>query len=196
MYPYNHNMGQKIQTDVAGIEADRAFLAHFQVAALDAAAASAAAILAATALTDAAQAITADITNPAVPRSVTVKGNASGIVGDVVITGTNAAGEEITETIALNGTGTIEGNKAFATITKVDLPAETHAGTDTVSIGTGTKLGLPWLLAHNTVLAAFLDNAKEGTAPTVTVSATALEGNTIKLNSALAAKVVDAYLIV
>lgn len=196
MYPYNHKMGQRIQTNVPGIAADRGFLAHFQVAAADAAAASATAILAATALTDAAQAITADITDPAVPRSVTVKGNASGITGDVVITGTNAAGEEITETIALNGSTAVEGNKAFATITQVDLPAETHAGTDTVSIGTGTKLGLPWLLSHNTVLAAYLDNAKEGTAPTVTVSATAIESNTIKLNSALAAKVVDAYLIV
>lgn len=196
MYPYNHKMGQKIQTNADGVEADRAFLAHFQVAAADAAAASATAIHAAITLTDAAQAITTGITNPAVPRSVTVKGNAAGITGNVVITGTNAAGEVITETIALNAANAVEGNKAFATITKIDLPAETNTGTDTVSIGTGTKLGLPWLLAHNTVLAAFLDNAKEGTAPTVTVSTTAIESNTIKLNSALTAKVVDAYLIV
>lgn len=140
MYPYNHKAGQKIQTDIDGVEADRGFLAHFQVAAANAAAAGATAILAATALTAEAQAIVEDITNPVVPRSVTVKGNASGITGDVVITGTNAAGEEITETIALNGTGTIEGNKAFATITQVDLPVESHEGTDTVSIGTGTKL--------------------------------------------------------
>ncbi len=188
MYPYNHKMGQKIQTDIDGVEADRGFLAHFQVAADDAAAASVTAILAATALTTEAQAIVEDITNPAVPRSVTAKGSASGITGDVVITGTNAAGEEITETLALNGATAVEGNKAFATITQVDLPVESHEGTDTVSIGTGTKLGLPWLLSHNTVLVAYLDNAKEGTAPTVTVSATAIESNTIKLSSALGGK--------
>ena len=196
MYPYNHRMGQKIQTNIEGIEADRGFLAHFQVAAADATAASATAILTATALTDAAQAITEGLSNPAVPRNATVKGNASGITGDVVLTGTNYDDEVITEAIALNGTATVEGTKAFKTFTKIDLPVEVHAGTDTVSIGTGTKLGLPWLLSHNTVQAAYLDNAKEGTAPTVTVSATAIESNTMKLNSALAAKVVDAYLIV
>lgn len=196
MYPYNHKMGQVIQTNVDGVEADRGFIAHFQVAAAAAAAASATAVLAATALTDEAQAITADITDPAVPRSITVKGNAAGIIGDVVITGTNYADEVITETLALNGATTVEGAKAFKTVTKIDLPVEVHAGTDTVSVGTGTKLGLPWLLSHNTVLAAYLDNAKEGTAPTVTLSATAIESNTIKLNSALNGKVVDAYLIV
>jgi hypothetical protein len=66
----------------------------------------------------------------------------------------------------------------------------------TVTIGFGDKLGLPFKLAHNTVLFAFLDNTKEGTAPTVAVSATDFEGNTIDLNSALAGKVVDAYLVV
>lgn len=196
MYPYNQKMGQTIQTNADGVEADRGFLAHFQVAAAAAAAASATAILAATALTDEAQAITTGITNPAVPRSLTVKGNAAGITGNVVITGTNYAGAVITETIALNGSTAVEGTKAFKTVTKIDLPVEVNVGTDTVSVGTGTKLGLPWLLPHNTVLAAFLDNAKEGTAPTVTVSATAIESNTIKLNSALAGKVVDVYLIV
>lgn len=196
MYPYNQKMGQTIQTNADGVEADRGFLAHFQVAAAAAAAASATAILAATALTDEAQAIITGITNPAVPRSLTVKGNAAGITGNVVITGTNYAGAVITETIALNGSTAVEGTKAFKTVAKIDLPVEVNVGTDTVSVGTGTKLGLPWLLIHNTVLAAFLDNAKEGTAPTVTVSATAIESNTIKLNSALAGKVVDAYLIV
>lgn len=196
MYPYNQKMGQTIQTNADGVEADRGFLAHFQVSAAAAAAASATAVLAATALTAEAQAITTGITNPAVPRSLTVKGNAAGITGNVVITGTNYAGAVITETIALNGATAVEGAKAFKTVTKIDLPVEVNTGTDTVSVGTGTKLGLPWLLPHNTVLAAYLDNAKEGTAPTVTVSATAIESNTMKLNSALAGKVVDAYLIV
>ena len=196
MYPYNHKKGQKIQSDAAGVSFDHAFLAHFQVAAAAAVAPSATAVHAAITLTDAAQDVTTGITNPAVPRNITIKGNAAGITGDVVITGTNYAGAAITETIALNGATEVAGNKAFKTVTKISLPAETHVGTDTVSIGRGAKLGLPWLLAHNTVLFAFLDNTKEGTAPTLAVSASAVESNTITLNSTLNGKVVDAYLIV
>lgn len=67
---------------------------------------------------------------------------------------------------------------------------------DKISVGFGSKLGLPFKLAHNTCEMAFLDNTKEGTAPTVAVSATAVESNTITLNSALSGKVVDAYFVI
>lgn len=196
MYPYNNKLGQVIQTNVEGVSLDRGFLAHFLVAATDAVALDSDGILAATALTDAAQEITEGITSPAVPRNVSVKGNASGVAGDVIITGTNYADEEITETIALSGTSVVQGDKAFKTITKVDLPVETHAGTDTVEVGWNNKLGLPVCLPHNTVLAAYLDNAKQGTAPTVATDADNVESNTIKLSSALNGKAVDVYLIV
>lgn len=107
-------------------------------------ASTATATLGATALTAAAggQDIVAGITNPDVPRNVTALGNAAGIVGNVVVTGTNWAGETITDTIALNGANEVPGVKAFVTVTKVHLPPETHAGTDTVSIGRGNCLGL------------------------------------------------------
>ncbi|MHB9095902.1 MAG: 3-isopropylmalate dehydratase small subunit [Eubacteriales bacterium] len=196
MYPYNYKMGQTIQTNVPGVACDRSFLAHFQVPAADAVAASDTGVHAAIALTAAMQAITTAITNPAVPRNIRIKGNAAGIVGNVVITGTNYAGAVITETIALNGATAVDGAKAFKTVTQIDLPVETHVGTDTVSVGWGDKLGLPYLLAHNTVLETYLDNVKEATAPTVAVSATDIESNTIDLNSALAGTAVDAYLIV
>lgn len=196
MYPYNHKMGQKIQTDAPGVALDRAFLAHMLIVAALALAASNTGVHTAVALTAEAQDVTTEITNPAVPRNLIVKGNAEGIAGDVVIEGTNIAGEEITETIALDGATAVEGAKAFKTVTKITLPAETHEGTDTVSVGWGDKLGLPYKLAHNTVLAVFLDGAKEGTAPTVAVSKTALESNTVDLNSALNGKDVDIYLIV
>jgi hypothetical protein len=196
MYPYNFKMGQKIQSHVDGVACDRGFVAHFQVADSAAVAASNTGVHAAITLTDEAQEITTGITNPAVPRNIIVKGNASGAAGNVVITGTNYAGQEITETIALNGSSAVEGSKAFKTVTQIDLPVEVHAGTDTVSIGWGDKLGLPYKLARNTVLAAYLDNVKEGTPQTVTVSTSALESNTVDLSSALNAKVVDIYLIV
>lgn len=196
MYPYNHKMGQKIQTDAEGISVDRGYLAHVQVSAANAVASSNTGVHAEVTLTAEAQQVTAGRTNPAVPRNIIVKGNASGIAGDVVITGTNYVSEEITETIALNGATAIEGTKAFKTVSHIDLPVETHVGTDTVSVGWGDKLGLPYKLAHNTVLSAYLDNTLETTAPTVTVSVTAIESNTMDLNSALNGKVVDAYLIV
>lgn len=196
MYPYNHKNGQKIQTNADGVAVDRAFLAHFQVSATNATAGSSTGIHEAITLTDATQAITTSITQPSTPRNLSVTGNASGITGNIVIEGTNYNGDTITETIALNGTSTVEGTKAFATVTEINLPVETHIGTDTVSIGFGEVLGLPYKLSHNTVLATYLDNAKESTEPTVTVSSTALESNTINLSSALSGKIIDAYLLV
>jgi hypothetical protein len=196
MYPFNPKLGQKIQADVSGTMCDIGYVAHFQVAATSAVAASVTGVHAAIALGAEAKAVTTAITNPAVPRNTLVKGNAAGIIGDVKITGTNYAGAAIDEIIALNGATAVEGAKAFKTVTKIELPGETHAGTDTVSVGWGDKLGLPFKLTHNTVLATYHDNAKEGTAPTVAVSDTAIESNTIDLNTALNGKVVDAYLIV
>ena len=107
-------------------------------------ASTATAVLGATALTADAggQDIVVGITNPDVPRNVTATANAAGCAGDVVVTGTNWAGEVITDTIALAGAAEIAGVKAFATVTAVHLPPETHAGTDTVSIGVGNCLGL------------------------------------------------------
>lgn len=195
MRSYNQKMGQKLESD-AGVSVDRGFIAHFQVPPGDAVAQDLISILAATALTAEAQVITEGLSNPAVPRNLRVKGNAAGIIGDVVITGTNYANEVITETIALDGSNAVEGTKAFKTITQVELPAETNVGTDTVSIGVGNRLGLPYKLAHNTILAAYRDNTKEVTAPTVAVSTSAVESNTILLNSALNGTVIDVYLIV
>ncbi len=303
-YPYNHKLEQEIQTDVTGVTADRAFVAHVNWA--DPAAAAGDAIKTIT-LGAAAQAITTGITNPDYPRALAVDGNVAGIAGNVVIAGTNYAGEAITDTIALDGTTSKPGTKAFKTVTSITVPAQTHtpvqqvetativgtitqAGTatvtvksahyaddlvmhvavdqgdaaaavagkirsyiaplvadhftvsgsganvvlttkvadandptlniayttgtcegltpdasstdttagaadDRVSVGTTDALGLPYKLAHNTVQAAYLDNAKDA-GPTVTVSATALESNTVDLNSALNGKAVDVYLFV
>lgn len=151
--------------------------------------------------TAAADVITTGITQPSVPRNITA--TAGGTAGDiaaiqVVIEGTNYADEPITETLdafTANTAGTVTGDLAFKTVTKITIPA--HDGTGaTTAIGFGEKLGLPYKLAQNTVLAAYLDNVLESTAPTVTTSAIALESNTVDLSSNLKSKVVDLYLIV
>jgi hypothetical protein len=284
-------------------------MARLAITAADAVAASAAGVLALTNLGAAAQDVAAGITNPAVPRGLSIVGNVSGITGNVVITGTNYGGEAITETLALNGVTTVNGAKAFRAITNARLPVQIHTpaaqtetieithkadaagiitmtitaaalgapvpvavevaqddavgavaaliaaalnedqavaaafaasanaavvtltaltplandgtlafgfvdtdttgvtagastnGTagvpyDKVSVGWNDILGLPYKLSHNTVLAAYLNNVKEVTAPGVAISASALESNTIDLNSALDGHAVDVYLIV
>jgi len=198
--PYNRS-GAYISNDAGSAGTIRAFLAQFHVSTADAVAADTDGIHAAIVDTGEEQTIATGITNPAVPRNITAA--AGGTAGDikaiqVIVAGTNAAGEAITETLpafTVDTAGSVIGSKAFATVTSVTIPA--HDGTGaTTAIGFGSKLGLPYKLARNTVLAAFLDNTKEGTAPTVAVSASVLESNTITLNSTLAGKAVDAYLIV
>ena len=142
-------------------------------------------VLSATALTSAAQTITTDITNPDFPRGLSIKGNAGGNAGDVVITGTNIWDKVITETIALNGASEVQGSKAFKTVTSILLPAETHAGTDTVSVGINDKLGLQSIPAVAYVENTYVDGTLEATAATVTRSATLIESCTIDPHTAL-----------
>ncbi|MEO0589107.1 MAG: hypothetical protein AAFZ11_00955 [Pseudomonadota bacterium] len=132
---------------------------------------------------------------PDVARNITVKGNDSNVTGNVVIAGTNIDGHTITETIALNAANVVAGNLAFASITSVTLPAYDTADTERVRIGLGAKIGLPDYLSRDTVIAAFLDGAREATRPSVAVSTTALAANTVTLNSALdgTAVIVDLY---
>lgn len=145
-----------------------------------------AAVLADTALAETTTTVvTSFVAQPDAPRNVTVKGNGAAVAGNVVVEGTNVEGVAITETIALNGASLVAGNKAFATITRITLPDWVSANTERVRVGLGAKLGLPVRLSRNTVVAAFRDNAREGTAPTVAVSASAIESNTVTLNSAL-----------
>ena len=193
MNPYSHKFGQTLTTDAEAIAADRGFIAllTFPVPAAQ----SITAILPATDLTAAIQTITEGISNPDLPRNIKIKANAAGVTGNVVLTGTNINDEPISETIALNGTTEVQGDKAFKTISSIELPVESHAGTDTVSIGTANKLGLPYKLALNTVLKAFRDDSLEGNAPTVATNVANFENNTILLNSALNGTDVDVYLI-
>lgn len=127
---------------------------------------------------------------PDVCRNITA--TAGGTAADigaisVVVTGTNMNDEAISETLpafTVNTAGTVQGVKAFKSVTAITIPA--HDGTGaTTSVGFGDKLGLPRELDRNTVVAAFLDGVKEGTAPTVVTDVDELEKNTCDLNSAL-----------
>jgi len=83
--------------------------------------------------------------NPDVPRNVTATFGAAWDGGDIVVTGTDQFGQAgVTETLVSNP-GTIRtGTKIFKTITSLAKTAIGVAagGTNTVTIGTGTKLGI------------------------------------------------------
>lgn len=137
------------------------------------------------------------ITNPDVPRNVVIKGNASGIAGNVVVNGTDANGVVIAETIALNGSATVVGAKAFATVTSFVVPAKTNSSGDTCSIGCGSVLGLGVILSRDTMVHSYLNGALEGTRATLLFDATHMYGNTVLLNSSIPGSqdvIIDCYL--
>ena len=123
--PFNPKIG-RIKTDASNFAVDRSFLAHYHIDAADVTAESDTSVMGLTVLGAAAASVTTGFTNPAVPRNVKVDGSASSITGNVKVYGTNFAGEEISETIALNGVTAVAGNLAFKTITKVDLPVRVN----------------------------------------------------------------------
>ena len=188
----NPFMGELIQTNAPGVTCTWCQEALYEITPV---AISNTAVLANTLLTAVPQVITLGITNPAVVRNVVIKGALAGSTGSVVVKGTDYAGASISETFALAGTAVVAGIKAFAAVTEVDLPIQSGGG-DGVSVGIGSKLGLPFTLTRNTVRATYNNNVIEATAPTVAVDATNICNNTVTLASALAGNVVDVYLVV
>lgn len=137
------------------------------------------------------QVITTAITNPPTPRNVTA--TAGGTNTDikaiqVIVAGTNEEDVAITETLpafTVDTAGTVVGSKVFKTVTSITIPA--HDGTGaTTAVGLGAKLGVGERLTRNSVRAAYLNGTLEATAPTVAVSSSAIESNSVTLNSALA----------
>jgi len=152
------------------------------------AATSADAIHALIALTTSEQDIDTEITNPDVPRVLSITSAQATATGDVVITGTDINDAVITDTIALNGAATVDGVKAFKTVTNIHVPVK--ANSDEVSIGISAKLGLDKLLPNfsgngiDAVLMAATDGVYETTRPTVVPHITDVSQNLISFNSA------------
>ena len=122
--------------------------------------------------------------------------------GTLTITGTDLAGNTITETINVGADGVaVATTRAFATVTSIVgagwVIDAVEGNEDKIVVGFGDLLGLPDLLPHNTVMMAALNNVREPVAPAVTVSTTVLALNTVDLNSALVdAQPVDIYYVV
>ena len=137
-------------------------------------------------------------------RNVTVTQTAVGTEdtnGTITVVGTDLAGNVLSETITPNAGATVVGAKAFATVTSVTgagwVIDGVEATADKITVGFGALIGLPDKLTDTAqVLAASLANVKQATAPTVAVNATALESNTVDLDSALNGTAVKVYYIV
>ena len=108
---------------------------------------TATAVHAAITLTAATQTVTTGITNPDFYRAVSVKGNAAGNAGNVTVIGTDPYGNVVSDTIALSGSSEVAGVIPMMTVTAINLPIQTHAGTDTVSIGKSNVFGIPRLIS-------------------------------------------------
>lgn len=103
------------------------------------------AIVAAAAMANGAAAIAAQ---PDFPRKLQVDiidANSSVTAGNVVLVGTGASGQALTQTIALSGgSRTVTTDDAFAKLTSATTSGLVGAtGADTLSIGPATALGLP-----------------------------------------------------
>jgi hypothetical protein len=133
---------------------------------------SATGVMAAQNLSASTQNKTTGLTNPDVPRTVTIKGNVSGITGNVVITGTNINNAAIEDTLALNGATEVEGVMAFKSVTQVGLPARTH--TPTAQVETATVVGTITLSGN----AAVVVTAAGMTGSPKTIQVAVLENDT------------------
>ncbi len=192
---YNPLMGQHLKTGNPNIFCDRAFIAHYQIAAADADAAAGAYIEALTVLGAAVTTVlAADLSaQPPTPRVLSITGDAAGSVGDVVINGTDANGAALTETIVSTGAATVAGKRAFATVTSIVFPA--GDGTSQISVGITDDVGLPFCLPYNTVL-LILNNATATTVASGSYSATVISQNYINPTAALAGAQIDIYFLV
>lgn len=121
----------------------------------------------------AAGAVTLAGTNPGANygRVLNVVSSNAGDTSQVVtITGKDYRNQTMVENITLNGTTTVVGVKAFASITSVVVSA---AMAGNLSVGTTTKLGLPFRIAGKTsVLASYVDTTEELATASFTAGAT------------------------
>lgn len=200
-YPFNPTLGQKLQTNVSGVSVDASYIAHLVWSEEEAVVADVDGLLAASAVSADSVTTLAPTAQPSCAKNITatVGGTAGSIKAvQVTVKGKNIAGETIEEDLpafTVDTAGTVAGSKAFVSVDEVSVPAMDGAGV-TVSIGFGEKLGLPYLLSTAAVLFGSKEGTRESSDPTLAVSATDIESNTIDFDSALDGSEMHAYIIV
>jgi hypothetical protein len=147
------------------------------------------AILDGRALAASAATVTSFLAQPDVARNITVTtgGTTADVAaGNVVVTGLNADGQVISETLALtaNLAGTVTGAKAFLRVTSVSVPVGDSPFGATIDVGFGTTLGLPRCLDGAGFYIKGLVDGANLTGETLAANATLLESNTVIPNPA------------
>jgi hypothetical protein len=188
-----------LKTDVFGIAADESHIARLAFGVDKTVAADDDGVHAAISGKITEQTVETEIANPPCARNVVVTpgGTTADVAaGDVVVYGTNIAGEDISETFtfAANATAAITGSKAFKTVKKITVAAQDGTGC-TFKIGFGVKFGLPFKFTEKPLTFASVDGTRETTDPTLAISDSAVESNTISLNTAPAGKKTDVYIV-
>lgn len=147
------------------------------------------AVLTATPGSNSSQTITTGIVNPDVPRalSVTAGGTTAQVqTSSVIVTGLNVEGKTITESFAFAQAvgGTVNGLKAFKSVSSVFVPAQLGAGV-TYAVGTQNVLGLNHRLFKNqTTVKVYTTTAAYGAltlqgVPVVVAHDNFVENNTV-----------------
>ena len=137
--------------------------------------------------------VTTFVAQPDVPRNLVI--TPGGTTGDVescviVVAGTSIKNRAISEnfTFLADASTAQTGSKAFKTITSVTFPANSGSGgfAATWSVGYGEKLGVKECMGGaGHIFFSTLNGAKEATAPTMAVSASAVESNTADFNGTM-----------
>jgi hypothetical protein len=145
-------------------------------------AAGVATVHALTVCTGSSTVVSSAITQPDVPRTISITdNNADGTNGLVTVTGTLADGSSSSEGITISDNGTATGSKAFAQITSFTLPAAC-AATTSISIGTGDKLGLSNSLHGQNTVYKVKKNTADLAIPTVDTTNSTVDLTTITAN--------------
>lgn len=148
--------------------------------------------------------VTSFVAQPDVPRNIVITpGSTTANVnaGTIVVTGTNFFGSTITENFAITGSqsSATTGAKAFKTVSNVLFPAtiEVSPYQATWSIGYGQLLGMKRCMDFTgSLISSLFNGILEATRSTITASSSAVESNTVSLNSTLnGAKNVDLYFV-
>lgn len=116
-----------------------------------------------------------------VPRAVSITSNNAADTSAFTarITGRDAYGQAMVETLAFNGAATVQGNKAFSIITSVRaIHASGTALTGACSVGTTTKLGLPVFVPSAGFVLREIQDGAVATAGTFAYGITTAGGST------------------
>ena len=113
-----------------------------------------------------------------VPRNITalVTHSSSIVAMTIVITGTDVFGVAMSELMTVVATGTstaYNGKKAFKTVTSIAMTAAADAEANTVGMGFGDVLGIPYVLTDESDVLGFYADATEEKLASVFVGAVA-----------------------